>query len=179
MDPRHSRTIETPALQTKRLSIDPICPPDAASLAVALSDPGLYHFIGGEPPSVEALAGRIQRWLAGPARAGEAWHNWAIRLASDGTVIGHLQATVTGAATGAGAAADIAWILAVRWQGRGYASEAAIQLVRWLGSMNVDDVTAHIHPDHVASARVAERAGLEPTDDVEDGERVWRRSARS
>ena len=35
-------------------------------------------------------------------------------------------------------------------------------------------VTAHIHPDHDASAAVADRVGLKPTLTVEDGERLWR-----
>jgi len=35
-------------------------------------------------------------------------------------------------------------------------------------------ITAHIHPRHTASARVAERAGLFPTAEEVDGERAWR-----
>jgi hypothetical protein len=36
-------------------------------------------------------------------------------------------------------------------------------------------VTASIHPGHHASAAVAMRAGLVPTSDEVDGERIWRR----
>ncbi len=39
-------------------------------------------------------------------------------------------------------------------------------------------ITAHVHPDHAASARVAELASLLATDEVDDGERVWRRERR-
>jgi hypothetical protein len=39
-------------------------------------------------------------------------------------------------------------------------------------------VRALIHLDHAASARVAARAGLEPTSELVDGEVVWRRLAR-
>jgi RimJ/RimL family protein N-acetyltransferase len=38
----------------------------------------------------------------------------------------------------------------------------------------VDQVVAHIHPDHLASGQVAARAGLRPTPERVDGEQVWR-----
>jgi RimJ/RimL family protein N-acetyltransferase len=48
-------------------------------------------------------------------------------------------------------------------------------MVAWLLAEGVGTITAAIHPDHDASAAVAARAGLVPTADVVDGERVWRR----
>lgn len=35
-------------------------------------------------------------------------------------------------------------------------------------------IVAHVHPSHAASAAVARHAGLVPTEEIEDGERVWR-----
>lgn len=58
---------------------------------------------------------------------------------------------------------------------RNYASEAARALVGWLDSRHVHDLVAHIHPDHVASAKVAMQAGFQPTHDQVDGEQVWHR----
>ena len=72
--------------------------------------------------------------------------------------------------------AEVAWVIGVPWQGRGYATEAAQALVAWLEGVGVTTITAHIHPDHEASAVVASRAGLSPTTELEDGERVWRRT---
>lgn len=161
----------TPALSTDRLRMDPLRVDDGEPMAAVLSDPALYRFIGGAPPAPGELRETYARWIEGPGRAGEAWHNWAVRLAGDGTLIGHVQATVLDG----GAVADIAWILGTPWHGRGYATEAAIELIRWLEGQGIGSVTAHVHPSHAASARVAERAGLEPTDDVEGGEVVWRR----
>jgi RimJ/RimL family protein N-acetyltransferase len=48
-------------------------------------------------------------------------------------------------------------------------------MIEWLEARGAVTITAHVHPDHAASQRVAERAGLVATDEVEDGERVWRR----
>ena len=160
----------TPPLPTDRLRIDPLRVDDADSMAAVLSDPALYRFIGGEPPAVVELRDVYERWIGGPSRAGEAWHNWAVRL-RDGTLIGHVQATVEDD----GARADIAWIFGTRWHGHGYATEAAIALERWLEATGIGTITAHVHPQHGASARVAERAGFVPTDAVEGGEVVWRR----
>ncbi len=146
-------------------------------MVVVLADPALYTYTGGTPPTLEEVATRFARWADGSPRAGEAWHNWVIRL-SDGLVaIGHLQATVldAGASDDEGRSADIAWVIGTQWQRRGYATEAARALVRWLQSTGVDVITAHVHPDHAASARVAAAATLQPTSDIEDGEVVWRR----
>ena len=57
--------------------------------------------------------------------------------------------------------------------GRGYATEAARGVVAWLIAGGVGSIVAHVHPDHTASAAVAERAGLAPTDRFVDGERAW------
>jgi RimJ/RimL family protein N-acetyltransferase len=154
-----------------RLLLEPLRSDHAMEMANVLSAASLYVFIGGEPPTTAELAGRYAAWLSGPARGGEAWLNWIIRDRS-GSAVGHAQATVTRD----GAAADVAWVVGEAWQGRGYATEAARALVSWLEDEGVETITAHVHPDHLASARVAERAGLERTDLEEDGEVVWRRT---
>ena len=137
-----------------------------------LADPALYGFIGGTPPTLEALEARFARWAQGSPRPGEAWHNWVIRLEAGGAAIGHAQATVTND----GRDADVAWLIGTGWQGKGYASEAARAVVRWLESRDVRTITAHVHPAHAASGRVAASAGLAPTAELEDGEVVWRRA---
>jgi hypothetical protein len=101
------------------------------------------------------------------------WRNWVVRRRADARPVGTVQATI-GRRPG-GWTAEIAWVVGVPWQGQGYASEAARALVGWLGRHGVHEVVAHIHPDHLDSARVARRAGLRPTGDQADGERVWRR----
>jgi RimJ/RimL family protein N-acetyltransferase len=72
----------------------------------------------------------------------------------------------------AGGPAEVAWVVARSAQGRGYASEAARSLIARLGAEGWI-VTAHIHPGHVASQRVARAAGLSPTTEIHDGETRW------
>lgn len=162
----------TPRLRTARLDLAPLTVDDAAEMSVVLADPALYGFTGGEPPGVETLARRYARLVAGPADPSrEAWHNWIVRLAGDGTVVGTVQATIHPAA----ADAEVAWVIGVPWQGRGYASEAAAALVAWLAQAGTTTVFALVHPGHAASSAVARRIGLEPTEELVDGELVWRR----
>lgn len=140
-----------------------------------LGDESLYAFIGGEPPALEQLRARYGRLVVGgSADGGEEWHNWIARLRPHGRAVGTVQATVVDR----GSRADIAWVIGLPWQGLGFASEAAQALVGWLDARGVATITAHVHPNHRASARVAARAGLSPTGEIDDGERVWRRRSK-
>ena len=152
-------------IATDRLRLLPLQVEHAVPMAVVLSDPGLYTFTGGEPPTVEALEARYRRQLAGPDSADEQWLNWVVEY--DDKLIGYVQATVTGST------AEIAWVIGTAWQGRGFAKEAAQGLVTWLRAQNAQEIVAHIHPDHTASAAVAAAIGLARTDVVEDGEYLW------
>jgi RimJ/RimL family protein N-acetyltransferase len=165
----------TPRIRTDRLELVPLAPSDAKEMVGVLADPSLYTFIGGGPPALGALAVQYDTWTAGSPKAGETWHNWVIRLRDGGIAAGHLQATVIDADSIAPANATIAWIVGTPWQGRGYATEAAKAVVAWLEVGGLEVITAHVHPHNVASARVAERAGLTATDELVDGEIVWRR----
>ena len=165
----------TPAIETTRLLLLPLHPDDATEMEAVVADPALYAFIGGSPPAAEALEARYRGWLLGAPRPEEAWHNWVMRLRDGGAAIGHLQATVLDS----GRTADIAWVVGTPWQRRGYATEAALALVEWLEATGVGVITAHVHPDNVASALVAGRAGLVRTATIEDGEFVWQREDRT
>lgn len=137
-------------------------------MASVLADPRLYEFTGGTPPTVGQLAASYESQVAGPDRLGETWHNWIVRLADGGRAVGFVQSTVIGEE------ADMAWVVGARWQRRGYATEAARVMSSWLVEMGATRLVAHIHPDHVASGRVAASLGLQPTDEVDsDGEVVW------
>jgi RimJ/RimL family protein N-acetyltransferase len=153
---------------TDRLELTPLRVSDADAMAEVLGDERLYTYIGGGPPTATELRGRYSRQVAGSGRADEVWLNWIVRVRPDGEPAGYVQATVTGAR------AEIAWVIGTPWQGRGYAREAVLALVDWLRSTGVSTVTAEVHPDHRASERVAAAAGLRVTDEVVDGERVWK-----
>jgi RimJ/RimL family protein N-acetyltransferase len=159
-----------PALGNGRLRLEPLRVEHADEMVGVLGEPGLYTFTGGTPPTLEHLRQRYARQVAGSQDPAEQWHNWVVRLGADGPAVGFVQATVHPSA----ASAELAWVVGERWQGRGIAREAAaLVLDHVLAPRRVRRVVAHVHPDHVASQRVAASLGLAPTDVVVDGEVEW------
>lgn len=162
-----------PTLISERLALTPLTVDDADEMVSVLADEDMYAFTGGEPPTLEQLRSRYRQQVVGRSPAGDEWWlNWIVRHEPDGAV-GTVQATVNAD----GSSVDVAWQVGVPWQGQGIASEAATTLVQWLIDNGVDRVTACINPTHGASAQVAARAGLRATEELVDGEVVWRRSA--
>jgi RimJ/RimL family protein N-acetyltransferase len=157
---------------TPRLLLEPLAVRHAAQMVEVLAAPQLYRFTGGSPPTLPELTQRYERQVAGPGRRGEGWLNWVIRQREDQQLTGTVQATIT--TEPAGLRAAIAWVVGAPWQGHGYATESAQALIGWLREQEVMTIVAAIHPDHVASAAVARRAGMTPTAERVDGEIIWR-----
>lgn len=154
--------------------LDPLHPDDAAEMAGVLGDARLHEFTGGRPLTRGELRRRFQRLALGRSANGrETWLNWIIRLQAGRAAVGTVQATVHDDDTHRNA--TIAWVIGVPWQRQGIAGEAAIALVGWLEDQGIRDISACIHPRHVASQKVAARAGLVRTDEVVGGEERWRR----
>jgi len=157
---------------TERLVIEPLTCPHAAELFEVLDDPGLHRFTGGAPLPLPALVERYGRLESRRSPDGAAvWCNWVLRERASGVALGTLQATLPARGPSAGPA-EVAWVVGRTGQGRGYAREAATSLVGQLRRAGWT-VVAHIHPQHVASGRVAHAAGLRPTPDRVDGEVRW------
>ena len=154
-------------MNTERLTLLPLRAEHADELVGVLDDPALHAFIGGAPETLAQLRERYARWAAGSPDPAVYWGNWAIRLEGEGCLAGTVQATIEGAR------AEIAWVVGTGWQGRGIATEAARGLVARLIEEGVPTVIAHVHPDNVASARVAAAAGMRPTGREQDGEAEW------
>lgn len=161
-------------LKTTRLRLVPLRLNDAEEVAVALADARLHAFIGGRPATATELHARYDRQVAGTSPDGlEGWLNWTVREFESHAVVGTLQATLR--RDRSITEAELAWVVAVVAQGRGYAGEAARAVVGWLEKVDVKSFVAHIHPEHGASAGVARALGMEPSDVMVDGEVEWRR----
>ncbi|MCX4846215.1 GNAT family N-acetyltransferase [Streptomyces sp. NBC_00893] len=170
--------LELEPFATARLDALPLRVAYADEMAAVLDDPALHTYTGGAPETADGLRARYARQSAGSPDPGVRWWNWVLRIRDEGRLAGYVQATVDVP----GAEAEIAWVVGTRWQGRGYAKEAASGLVAHLlaagpGTGAVRTVLAHIHPDHDASAAVAGAAGLAPTERWCEGERRWERGA--
>lgn len=156
---------------TARLDALPLRVGYADEMAAVLDDPALHAYTGGAPETPGELRARYARWTAGSPDPGVGWWNWVLRVRDEGRLAGYVQATVNAR----DAEAEVAWVVGTRWQGQGYAKEAAVGLVGRLMGVGVRTVVAHVHPDHDASAAVAAAAGLVPTEEWCDGERRWER----
>ena len=157
------------SIESARVRLATMTPADVDELFVLLDDPRLHAFTGGEPRTREEIA----RWLAlvGPGHSpsgDEIWCNWIIRRREDGVAIGTAQATIVGDE------GTLAWVIGSGWQGQGLAKEAAATVVAWLRSRGISRLRAHIHRDHSASNAVARSIGLIDTNELVDGEVVWR-----
>jgi len=132
----------------------------------------LHEFTGGAPLDAAALTERYARLAARRSPDGrQLWGNWVMRVRGTGMAVGTAQVTLPAGGPAAGPA-EVAWVVGVRAQGRGYAKEAACGLVALLQEAGWT-VAANIHPAHLASQRVARAAGLSPTGEVRDGEIRW------
>jgi RimJ/RimL family protein N-acetyltransferase len=158
-------------IATERLLLVPLRPADADAMVEVLGDERLHEFIGGHPASHADLVRRYERLVEGSGNPDEIWLNWIVHGGVDQRPVGTVQATVT--RHGSSWGATVAWVIGTPWQGRGFAAEAARALVGWLHGQGASVVSAHIHPAHRASEKVAERAGLTATAEYVDGERVW------
>ena len=72
---------------------------------------------------------------------------------------------------------EIGYSVATNYQGRGFATSAAHQLVQIaFGSTLVDCVCAHTLPEHNASTRVLEKCGMKKVSEAVDPDvgKVWR-----
>ena len=161
-------------LRTARLDLEPLVSSHAEILYPILSDPSLHTFTGGAPPRSQAHLAAIyaRRENRRSPDGDELWLNWLVRERAQGVGVGYAQATISSRHS------LVAWVIGGSWQRRGYASEVARGLVAWLETLHMPEVRAHVHPLHIASQKVAQRAGLRRTSQlVDDGEEVWARES--
>lgn len=146
-------------LTTERLVLEPLRVEHAAAMVDVLADPALYQYTGGAAPTLAELRTRYERQTSG----NPAWRNWVV--VADDIPIGYVQATL------ADDEAALAWVIGSRWQGRGYATEAARVVMEALSPRSF---SALIAPGNLPSQHVATSLGLRPTDEVIDAETRWK-----
>lgn len=163
-------------LETQRLLLDPMVEGDSQALFALLKDPEIHVFTGGHPPASAAdVSAKIRRREPRRSPAGnELWLNWTLRLKADRSVVGYVQAGVKEGK------ADLAWVVGIPFQRRGYASEVGRRVLKWLrAQLHVSEVRACIHPNHIASHKVARNVGLLKSGErTDEGEEVWQASFR-
>jgi len=148
--------LQIPTLETERLRLRAFRGGDFEDYAAMRTDPEVLRYLDcGPTPWDRGRSWRHMAFLMG---------HW--QLTGSGTWV--LEQRETGAFLGvAGFAApvgwpgfELAWALARRWWGRGYATEGAhAALAHAFTVWHKDRVISLIHPENRASIRVAERIG--------------------
>jgi len=152
--------VEVPILETERLRLRGHRLADFADCATMWADPIVTRHIGGKPFSREEVWARMLRYVGHWAWLGFGY--WAVEEKATGELVGELgfadykrdiQPSIEGTP-------ELGWALASRVHGKGYATEAVREAITW-GDEHFGRVrtVCLIHPENVASIRVAEKSG--------------------
>ena len=144
-------------LQTARLALRPLAPPDADAVFAMRSDPVVQRY-GSHPAwtdprlAVDYIERNIQAMAAGEHA------QFAIARHEDGAVIGTCTLYALDAQC---RRADVGYALLVSEWGRGYANEAVTALLDWgFEHLDLNRVEADVDPRNAHSARALERLGF-------------------
>ena len=145
-------------LRTERLLLRPMRTDDAVAMAARRSDPDVARYQNWTTPyPLERAQTMVDEIVAMDGPTDGEWWMLTIADADDSTVLGDLVVHLTWE----GRTAEIGYTLARHAWGKGYAVEAATELVRYLfEDLGVTRTEAMLHPDNPASAMVLERIGM-------------------
>jgi [ribosomal protein S5]-alanine N-acetyltransferase len=144
-------------IETERLTIRPLVESDAEALHEVWSDPEVMRYLPAEPArTLEESLGRVRRHIERHERGGLSL--WAVCERGGGEVLG-----VCGLypVEGTGPEVEVAYHLARRQWGKGYATEAAAACVMaGLRDAGLPRILAFAFPENAASIRVMEKIGM-------------------
>lgn len=149
---------EIPVLTTERLRLRALCASDFEDYAALNADPEvMHHLVGADGPWDAGRSWRHLAFLIGHWQLGGVGM-WAVEHRTAREFIG-----VVGFAEPAGwPGCELAWTLARRWWGHGFATESARAALSFaFETLRKRHVISLIHPENLASIRVAERIGEE------------------
>lgn len=146
--------IEVPTLETERLRLRPFCTSDIDDYAALHEDPEVSRHIGGTWDR-----GRSSRHLAFLVGHWQLWGSgmWAVEHKVTGAFVGKVGFSEPEGWPGC----ELAWYLARRYWGLGYATEGARTALDYgFSALKKDRIISQIVPGNLASIRVAERLGM-------------------
>ncbi|HEX7186102.1 MAG TPA: GNAT family N-acetyltransferase [Thermoanaerobaculia bacterium] len=155
---------EVPILETQRLRLRPFRRSDLDDYAELYADPEILRYLGaGTEPWDRGRAGRHLAFVLGHWQL-EGCGEWAMEHRETGAFVGVVGFSAPEGWPGL----ELAWILARRYWGHGYATEGALAALRCAFlDWHKERVISLIHPENRASIRVAERLGETLQDRIE------------
>lgn len=173
--PRLDTPVVAPTLQTDRLLLRPHRMSDAAAWYALQCEPTVLEFL----PWPERTRRQSARHLAHRTRHTRLLQRddfLALGVERDGILIGDVSLHLRDVGAGE-RSAEIGWILAPAWEGRGYATEASNAMLDLaFGRLGAKWVTAVVDAGNTRSIALAERLGFLPVGD-DGSDRVLRLGA--
>lgn len=144
-------------LETNRLFIREFTEDDAKAFHATLGDPKVMGRIpGGPSSSVKETRKKIKKIIKYYQKWGCCM--WALILKESGEMIGDCGLMPV---EGKGPEIELTYDIALVHWGKGYATESSIECLRYgLEEMKLKRIIAITFPDHIASMRVMEKAGM-------------------
>jgi len=155
-----SRTIET-----ERLLLRPHRPEDHAAATTLWADPIVTRYTSGRPQSAEESWSRLMRYAGHWAMLGFGY--WAVVEQKTGRYVGDVGLSSflrdLPDRLNFNTAPEAGWVLSPAVHGKGYATEAVRAALAWgEANLGVKRFVCLIHPENLASLRVAEKTGFTP-----------------
>jgi RimJ/RimL family protein N-acetyltransferase len=146
-------------LRTERLVIRPYRDDDATALHEVFGSPEVMRWTPSPPSKdVAETAERLARTMAFTARQPPGFGLWALELGETSEFLGQVGLFPV---EGKGPEVEVAYELAPRAWGHGYATEAARALIDYgFGELHLRRIVALILPDNARSRNVASKCGL-------------------
>jgi RimJ/RimL family protein N-acetyltransferase len=142
-------------IETPRLRLRPLESSDVDALAEIYLHPDVARWIGAHTKS--DVAWEIAQHVEHQARFG--WSFWAVEDRGSGRLIGDCGLQLL---EHRGPEIELGYDFDPDVWGRGLATEAAREVMRLaFGPLKIEHVIAVVKPEHTASQRVLEKAGLE------------------
>jgi RimJ/RimL family protein N-acetyltransferase len=153
-----------PTIETDRLLLRAFRDDDLDALAAIVADPETMRYIGPGTPGTRDDTWRGIAMVLGHWQL-RGYGLWAAEEKDTGRLVGRVGLYNPEGWPGL----EVGWIFARDTWGGGYATEGGRRSLRWaFEELGADHVISVIHPDNVASRRVAERLGGSVEREIDD-----------
>jgi RimJ/RimL family protein N-acetyltransferase len=149
-----------PVIETERLTLRGHRLDDFTACAAMWADPIVTRHIGGKPFSEEESWSRLLRYAGHWALLGFGY--WVVEEKATGNFAGEIGFAnyKRNLEPGLGDTPEIGWVFNAPSHGKGYATEAVCAAAAWGDEhFNPPRTACIIHPENLASIRVAEKCG--------------------
>lgn len=154
---------QAPVIETERLILRGHRAEDFEAIAAQWADPAVVKYISGTPSSREASWSRLLRYPGHWQMLGFGyWILYEKNNGAEGAFAGEIgladyQREITPSLDGM---AEMGWVIAPAFHGKGYAFEAAQAVLKWADTHLDRQLCCIIDPQHQASIRLAEKCGF-------------------